>query len=163
MVGAVGGEGLAISAEGLAWGIASAFLFASYTLMGRYAAGRFSPWTLLAYGLLAASAFWLVVLAGPGRVVALLSDARAFAAVLVVAVVSTVIPFGAFLKALHLIEATKASITSTAEPVLAGIVAWVLFDERLTVLQMLGGGLVIVAVLLSQARVRVTPEAPVTA
>lgn len=160
MVGAIGGEGLSISAEGLAWGLASAVFFASYTLMGRYAAGRFRPWTLLGYGLAAATLFWLIVLGGPGRIVSLLSDWRALAAVSAVALVSTVVPFGAFLKALHLIEATKASVTSTFEPVLAGIAAWFIFNEHLSALQILGGLLVIAAVLLSQARTSSPDELP---
>lgn len=160
MVGVLGQAGLAISAEGLAWGLASAVFFAGYTLMGRYAAGRYSPWTLLAYGLASATVFWLLVLGGPGPIVSLLSDARALAAVSVVALVSTVVPFAAFLKALHLIEATKASITSTVEPVIAGIIAWFVFGEHLDVLQILGGALVIVAVLLSQARTSTPEELP---
>jgi drug/metabolite transporter (DMT)-like permease len=163
VVGMFGGEGLAVSGEGLAWGITAAVLFAGYALMGRYAAGRFTPWTLLAYGLGAASVFWLVVLGGPGPIVRLLAEGRALAAVLVLAVVSTVIPFGAFLKALHMIEATKASVTSTVEPVIAGLAAWVLFAERLSALQLLGGALVIGAVVLSQARTAVPPEMPVVA
>jgi drug/metabolite transporter (DMT)-like permease len=159
MVG-VAGSGLVVSGEGLRWGLTSAVLFAGYALMGRYAAGRYSPWTLLAYGLGAASLFWLIVLGGPERVFALLADARALVAVLVLAVVSTVIPFGAFLKALHLIEATKASVTSTVEPVIAGLAAWVLFAERLSALQLLGGLLVIIAVVLSQLRSPVAVEVP---
>lgn len=161
MVGALGGQGLSMSGEGLAWGLGSAVFFAGYTLMGRYAARRFAPWTLLAYGLAAATLFWLVVLGGPQRIITLLSDWRAFAAVAAVALVSTVIPFGAFLKALHLIEATEASITSTVEPVIAGIVAWFIFNEHLGALQIVGGMLVIAAVLLSQTKVSTPDELPV--
>lgn len=160
MVGVVGGNGLAVSGEGLAWGLASAVLFAGYTLMGRYAAGRFRPWTMLAYGLGSASVFWLVMLGGPSRVLALLADPRGMLAVGVMALVSTVVPFGAFLTALHYIEATKASITSTFEPVLAGVAAWFLFGEHLTAVQVLGALLVIGAVLLSQARSRTSAELP---
>ena len=163
MVGALGGGRLLVSGEGLAWGLASAVLFAGYALMGRYAARRFAPWTLLAYGLGAATVFWLVFMGGPGPVLGLLADARGFAAVAVLAVVSTVIPFGAFLKALHLIEATQASVTSTLEPVLAGLAAWFLFAEQLSVSQLAGGVLVIGAVVLSQVRSPVPPEMPVVA
>lgn len=163
MVGAIGGEGLSVSGEGLFWGLASAVFFAGYSLMGRHAAGRFTPWTLLTYGLVAATLFWLVFLGGPERVITLLSDWRALLAVIVLAVVSTIIPFGAFLKALHLIEATQASVTSTIEPVIAGIAAWFIFSEHLGWLQLLGGGLVIVAVVLCQFRTRVPAEMPVVA
>jgi drug/metabolite transporter (DMT)-like permease len=163
MVGALGGDAVAVSTEGIGWGLASAVFFAGYALMGRYAAGRFAPWTLLAYGLGAATVFWTVVLGGPSRVIALLADGRALAAVVVMAVISTVIPFGAFLKALHLIEATKASVTSTVEPVIAGFAAWFLFAEHLGWLQLLGALLVVAAVILSQVRTRTPPEMPVLA
>ncbi len=161
MVGVIGGGGLRIGPEGLAWGLASAVVFAGYALMGRWAAPRFSPWTLLAYGLAAASAFWLVVLGGPGPVLGLVARPEALLAVVALAVVSTIVPFGAFLKALHHIEATKASITSTIEPVFAGLVAWFLFAERLSAAQLAGGALVIVAVVLSQWRTGVSAEMPI--
>lgn len=163
LMAGVGGGSVPVTAAGLAWGLASAVFFAGYALMGRYAAGRYAPWTMLTYGLAAASLFWLAVMGGPQRVVALFADPRALAAVLVLAVVSTVIPFGAFLRALHLIEATQASITSTIEPVIAGIAAWFIFAEHLSALQLLGGALVIAAVVLSQVRVSVPSEMPVVA
>jgi len=161
MVGALGPEGLTVPSEGLFWGLASAVFFAGYSLMGKYAATRFRPWTLLAYGLGFAALFWLIVLGGPGPIVSLLSDYRAALAVLALAVVSTIIPFGAFLKALSMIEATQASVTSTIEPVVAGIVAWFVFGEQLTSLQLLGGVFVVMAVVLSQASTRVPAEMPV--
>ncbi|MBN2247211.1 MAG: EamA family transporter [Coriobacteriia bacterium] len=161
MVGALGPKGLVVPPEGLFWGLASAVFFAGYSLMGKYAATRFRPWTLLTYGLGFAAVFWLIVLGGPGPILSLLSDHRAALAVLALAVVSTIIPFGAFLKALSMIEATQASVTSTIEPVIAGIVAWFVFGEHLTPLQLLGGVLVVVAVMLSQASTRVPAEMPV--
>lgn len=161
MVGAFGAEGIVVSRDGLLWGLASAVFFATYSLMGKYAAGRFAPWTLLTYGLGAAAVFWMVVLGGPGEIIAVLSDVRSAIAVVLMSVVSTVIPFGAFLQALTLIEATQASVTSTMEPVIAGVVAWFTFGEHLTPLQLLGGLLVIAAVMLSQARTRVPAEMPV--
>lgn len=161
MVGVLGPDGLVVPREGLIWGLASAVFFAGYSLMGKYASGRFAPWTLLTYGLGFASVFWLVVLGGASPIIDLLSDWRAAAAVLALAIISTVIPFGAFLKALSLIEATQASVTSTVEPVIAGVVAWFIFGEHLSALQLLGGVLVVVAVLLSQASTRVPAEMPV--
>lgn len=153
MVGAVGGGGLKISPAGLAWGLSSAFFFALYTVLGKYAAPRFSPWTLLAYGLGAAALFWLVWLKGPGPIVTLLSDGRRFAAVGVMALLSTIVPFGAFLTALHHIDATKASITATLEPVLAGIGTYLIpvLYAPLSALQLLGGALVLAAVVVAQA------------
>jgi drug/metabolite transporter (DMT)-like permease len=152
MVGAIGGEGLRVSPAGIGWGLSSAVFFALYTVLGKYAASRFSPWTLLTYGLGAATVFWLIYLGGPGPIIRLLSDGRTFTAVAVMALVSTIVPFGAFLSALHHIDATKASITATLEPVLAGIATYFIAQlyAPLSALQLLGGALVILAVVVAQ-------------
>jgi len=149
VVGAIGGEGLVVSPAGIAWGLASAVFFAFYSLMGSVAATRFSPYTTLLYGLGFAALFWLAWL-GPARVIGLFEDPATAAAVLFMAVVSTIIPFAAFLAALRLIPPTNATVTSTVEPLLAGIGAFVLFGESLSMVQLLGGVLVIVAIAVVQ-------------
>lgn len=150
VVGAFSESGLVVSGAGLAWGLASAVFFAGYTLMGRWAADRYSALTLLTYGLGAATIFWIVVLGGPSRIFSALGDPATFAAVAFIAFTSTVIPFGAFLKALKHIRATEASVTATLEPVLAAVLAWLLFRESLGLAQILGGALVIAAIIVSQ-------------
>ena len=156
VVGAVGGEGLVVSPAGVAWGLASAVFFASYSIMGTWAAPRFSPFTTLLYGLGFASAFWLVAL-GPADVLSVFGDPRSAAAVIYVAVVSTVIPFAAFLAALRHIPPTNATVTSTIEPVLAGVGAFLLFGETLTALQLLGGAFVLAAIAVVQLPEREAP------
>ena len=148
VVGAVGGDGLSVSAAGIAWGLASAVFFAFYSLQGSVAAVRFSPFTTLVYGLGFATLFWLVII-GPSMLT-VFSDARTAAAVVFMAVVSTVVPFGAFLTALRYIPPTNAVIASTIEPFLAGIGAYALFGESLTMTQLLGGVLVVAAIVVVQ-------------
>ncbi len=150
VVGAIGGEGLAASSRGVAWGLAAAVFFAAYSLMGKYAATRFTPWTLLTWGLAAASVFWLVYLGGTGRMVALLAEPAGLAVVAYMAVFATIVPFAAFLTALHHIDATKAVVTSTLEPVIAGLAAFALFGETFTLVQLSGGLLVIAAIVVVQ-------------
>jgi drug/metabolite transporter (DMT)-like permease len=149
VVGAIGGDGLVVSPAGIAWGLASAVFFASYSLMGSYAAGRFGPFTLLVYGLGFASIFWLVAL-GTAPVARILGDPALFAAILFVAVISTVVPFSAFLLALHYIPPTNATVTSTVEPLIAGVGAFLLFGESFGALQLLGGVLVVAAIIVVQ-------------
>lgn len=149
VVGAIGGSGLVVSPAGIAWGLASAVFFAAYSLMGSVAASRFSPYTTLFYGLGFAALFWLVWL-GPGPLVALFSAPASAAAVLFMAVVSTIVPFSAFLGALRLIPPTNATVTSTVEPLLAGLGAFLLFGEALTPTQLLGGVLVVAAIAIVQ-------------
>ena len=151
VVGAIGG-GLKVSPSGIAWGLASAVFFAGYTVMGKYAAPRFSAWTLLCYGLGAASVFWLVVLGGPAPMLRLLADPTRLAIVTTMSFVSTVVPFSAFLHALKYIDATKASITATLEPVLAGIATLFIpsMYQPMSTLQIVGALLVLAAVVVVQ-------------
>jgi drug/metabolite transporter (DMT)-like permease len=152
MVGAIGGQGLSISPAGLGWGLASAGFFALYTVLGKYATARFSPWTLLTYGLGFAALFWLVWLGGPSPIVRLVSDPTRLAAVTMMSLLSTIVPFGAFLIALHHIDATKASITATLEPVLAGVGTYMIpaLYAPLSTTQLAGGALVLAAVVVAQ-------------
>jgi len=152
MVGAIGGGGLKVSPAGIAWGLAAAVFFAFYTLLGKYAAARYTPWTLLVYGLGFAALFWVLWLGGPAPVLRVLAGPRQLIAVSIMAVFSTIVPFGAFLLALHHIDATKASITATLEPVLAGIGTYLIpaLYEPLGPLQVLGGAVVLAAVVVVQ-------------
>jgi drug/metabolite transporter (DMT)-like permease len=149
VVGAMGGGGLVVSPAGIGWGLLSAVFFATYSLLGTHAARRFSPYTTLVYGLGFASVFWLVLL-GPSRILPVLADWRSAAAVLFMAVVSTIVPFWAFLVALRHIPPTNATVASTIEPVLAAGGAFLLFGESLTAIQLLGGLLVIGAIAVVQ-------------
>jgi drug/metabolite transporter (DMT)-like permease len=146
---------------GIAWGLASAVLFATYSLLGSVAVGRFRASTLLVWGLGFATAFWLVVL-GPSAVISVFESPLSALAICYVAVVSTIIPFGAFLTALHYIAPTNATVTATIEPVLAAIGAYFLFGEVLTAPQILGGLLVIAAIVVVQLpdRTQPLPELP---
>jgi drug/metabolite transporter (DMT)-like permease len=147
VVGAWGGGGLVVSPAGIGWGLASAVFFATYSLLGTLAADRFSPYTTLVWGLGFASLFWLAVL-GPGRILGLFAQPKTAAAVVFMAVVSTIVPFAAFLIALRHIAPTNATVTSTVEPVIAGAGAFLLFGESLSGVQILGGLMVIAAIVI---------------
>ncbi len=150
VVGAVGpGEGLSVSGEGLAWGLTSAAFFAAYSLLGRYAARRFGPWTLLVYGLGAAAVVWLAAL-GPRTVLAPLADPVTLVSVAFSAVVGTIVPFGAYLMALRVLDATKVSVTASLEPVVVAAGGWALFAQSLSAAQIVGGLLVVAAILAVQ-------------
>jgi drug/metabolite transporter (DMT)-like permease len=155
-VGAIGGKGLTVSTAGLFWGLVSAVFMTVYIVMGKLASGRIGPWTLSTYGLATAAVFWLVLLGARGSlgdVGSLLGNPQGFLAVLSISVISTVVQFALFLTALTVVDATKASVTATLEPVVAGLGAYLLLGESLTGLQILGGALVVTDILVIQAPV----------
>jgi drug/metabolite transporter (DMT)-like permease len=65
-----------------------------------------------------------------------------------IVLVATVIPVATFLAGLERIGPTNAAMLSTLEPVVTVLLAAWIFDERLKAIVMLGGGLILVAVIL---------------
>jgi drug/metabolite transporter (DMT)-like permease len=61
--------------------------------------------------------------------------------------IATVIPVAAFLAGLERVGPTNASMLSTLEPVVTVLLAAWIFEERLKPIVMLGGGLILVAVI----------------
>ena len=134
---------------GVAMGLGGAAAFAFYILAGRAALRRLDAWTLLAYAYLAAGLAWSV-LVPPWRILAYGFDLGMWGAFLAVATVGTVVPFGLFISGLRYLPPTQASIVSMLEPVVAAVVAYAVLGETMNPLQILGGGLVLVGVVMVQ-------------
>ena len=80
--------------------------------------------------------------------------------ILYVGIVGTMIPFGLYLEGINLIRATRASITSTLEPIVAGFLAYSFLGETLEGIQVLGAVMVIAAIVLLQLQSEEDPSAP---
>jgi drug/metabolite transporter (DMT)-like permease len=65
-----------------------------------------------------------------------------------IVVIATVIPVVTFLAGLEMIGPTNAAMLSTLEPVVTVLLAAWLFQERLNAISLLGGALILVAVIL---------------
>lgn len=88
----------------------------------------------------------VAVLAATGRPTAFPSSGRGWGAVLAIALICTVVAILAFFGGLALLGPTSTSVLSTLEPVVTvGLATWLL-AESLTVLQAVGGLLVLAAV-----------------
>ena len=70
--------------------------------------------------------------------------------VLGVVLLGTVVPFVLELYGLRSIGATRTGLVGTLEPVLAGVVAWGMLDERLAVVQVIGAAVVLAAIVIAE-------------
>lgn len=143
-------SGIALSGDGasrptpaaLGWGLAAGLSYASLYLFGK----RF----FVRYG-----SPIVFVSALPIATVALLpftefaaKSAQAWLAIIVLGVVCTYAAYLAYGAGLTRIEATRASTIATAEPVIAALLAFAFWGERLSVWGYLGAAIVIAGVLL---------------
>ncbi len=141
----------ALDPLGTGLGLAAAVVYSVYILASEGVAARMGPLalsTLVCTG--AAIALTLAGVVGgdldPGNV-----SAAGFGWLAGLAVVSTVGAVGLFFAGLRHVGPTIASILATAEPLVTVLLAFLVFSEMLGPVQVVGGSLVLAAVLVLQA------------
>jgi drug/metabolite transporter (DMT)-like permease len=149
VVGAYSLDLLQLNLPGILSGLGAAAAFAWWSVHGEYGMHRYDPWTVLFYALLVASVEWNV-LHPPLESFLHPYPAATWGWILFVAVVGAILPFGLYYLGINRIRATRASITSTVEPIVAGILSFVFLGEAMAPLQIAGGALVIGSIILLQ-------------
>jgi drug/metabolite transporter (DMT)-like permease len=132
---------------GAALALAAAMVYTTYILTSQGIAGRISPKVLSALVCTGATVTLTAGTAAIGDLEPGTVTATGWGWLLSLAVVSTVVAVSLFFAGLKRVGPTSAAILSTAEPVVTVILAFLVFGELLGPLQLLGGALVIVAVL----------------
>jgi drug/metabolite transporter, DME family len=144
ITGAMGDLG-ALDPVGVTLGLASAALFASYTLLGQRARRDLPALPLMLRVFAVAAVFWSLF--PDARPEMELLDRTRLLGVLFVGIGGTLVPFLLYVWAVAHVRAERAAIAATLEPVVAALAAWTWLGQRLTVTQIVGGALVILAVL----------------
>ena len=154
MIDAGGIQGLTI--WGLASGLAAAAAAAFNTIYIRRAVREYHPITAVTYSCGFGALFWWAVMPSIGNVGAIVPEQLFM--FLYVVVFSTIIPFLLFFLGLRYLSATNVSVTSSLEPVIAALTAYLALGEMMGFLQMVGGLLVLAAVFMLQYNSTMTQE-----
>ncbi len=143
---------------GILFGLFTGLAFAFYNLMGKTASNRgVNSWTTLFYSFGGATLFLFLfnLLFDFFSVRPLLGDMfwlrdslPAWGLLVFLGIGPTLVGFGLYTLSLDYLPATVSNLIATLEPVLTAIWAYFIFNESLTLLQLLGGGLVFGGVLL---------------
>jgi len=148
-VGAYQPARLRVNLPGVMLGLVAAAFFAFYVLRASTLAGRLNAWTLLVYGFGAGSLMWAVFdLVSGTRPPA---DWRIWVAMALVGLIATLAAHGLFVRALRTIRPSSAGIVSTAEPVFAGLIAYLVLGDRLQPPQVVGAAVLIAGIMIVQA------------
>ena len=149
LVSGISGEGMTL--PGLLVGLGSGIGYGLYSILGTVALRRYSPYTVTTYTFVfAALGSWLIC--RPAEMLAKFAAAPnlpglVFFCVLT-ALVTAVIPFLAYTLGLQTVEASRAGILATVEPLVATLIGVAVFSEPLTLLSGLGMLLILAAVVL---------------
>ena len=149
LVSGISGEGLTLT--GLLLGLGSGIGYGLYSILGTTALRKYSPYTVTTYTFLfAAAGSWLVC--SPADMISKFSAADNLAGLLLfcclTGLITAVIPFLAYTLGLRTVEASRAGILATIEPLVATLVGILFFSESLTLLSGLGIVLILAAVIL---------------
>lgn len=144
-------SGGALTLTGLLVGLGSGIGYGLYSILGTVALRRYSPYTVTTFTfLLAALGSWLIC--RPADLAAKVAGAANPAGLLLfcclTALVTAVVPFLAYTLGLGTVEASRAGILATIEPMVATVFGVLVFSEPLTVSSSLGILLILSSVIL---------------
>lgn len=150
--------GANITVLGLLFGLTSGFTYALYYIFGKLYLGRYQTPTLFLYALpLGAALLFPFIDFAP-------KTPRAWFFLLVLAGCSTYGAYSVYYHGLKRLEATRAAVVATLEPVMAALLAYLWWDEELGLLGYAGSALIIGAVFVTILGERAQPpgEGPET-
>ena len=155
LVSGFSGEGITL--PGLLAGLGSGIGYGLYSILGTVALRRHSALKVTAFTFLfAAAGSWLVC--RPAEMIALFLKAPDILSLLLLcaltALVTAVVPFLAYTVGLRTVEASRAGILATVEPMVAALFGILVFSEPLTLLSGLGILLILGAVILLNRKTR---------
>jgi drug/metabolite transporter (DMT)-like permease len=146
----LGSGGGGLQATGVVLGVGAAVAYSFYILVAETIVGRLDTWLFSA--LVTTGAALTLSLTGAVSGALAMPGASGLAWIAAIALLSTVLPVSTFLLGLARVGAPTAVIVSTVEPVVTVSLAMLLLGDALGPAQLLGGVLVLGAVLALQAR-----------
>ena len=149
LVSGVSGDG--ITFIGVLLGLGSGIGYGLYSILGTIALRKYSPYTVTTYTfVIAAVGSWFI--SKPLDMFSKFERTDNLTGLILfcilTALVTAVIPFLCYTLGLRSVEASKAGIIATVEPVVATIVGIICFSETLTILSGMGIVLVLAAVII---------------
>lgn len=137
-----------VEAAGILAGLGSGFGYALYSIFGRYALAKYEPLTVTAWTFIIASS-GLLPFCHFGMILSL-AAAVPYTGLLfaLLGLMSTALPFGLYTMGLKHMEAGRASILASVEPLTSTVVGIAIFHEALTLTGAAGMACILGAVIL---------------
>lgn len=137
--------------KGVLLGLFAGIGYALYSIFARLALKKYNTYTITLYTFIL-SALSLLPFCDAGGIIIATMDIGVLIWTLLLAVISTVLPYILYTEGLKYISATNASIIAFIEPVTATVVGAVLFGEDITFIICLGMLLVLTSIILISSK-----------
>lgn len=130
-----------VNLRGILFGLLTGLSMAAYSIFGKRALARYASWTVVFYAFTAGGLF-LAVMSGPGLGRASGYPALAWVWIFALAIIPSLGGYALYTLGLRDLPASRASVIATWEVVTAAFLGWLLFNEHLAPIQILGAALV---------------------
>ncbi|MDE5412545.1 DMT family transporter [Alkalihalobacillus sp. MEB203] len=140
---------MTMTTVGIIAGLGSGLFYGLYSIFGKFALRKYHPMTVTIYTFLFAALFTLPV-SQVWTWIGHLNDVKLWIYAGSLGLFPTVLAFIFYTKGLKQVEAGKASIVATLEPVVAAFIGMIFYSEILTLWQYLGVVCVIFSVIIVQ-------------
>jgi DME family drug/metabolite transporter len=137
-----------LNGPGVLFGLASGLTYALYSVFVKAGVRKHSPWTVLVYGMVAGSVV-LFLVQDLNAVAQALRSPAVVAWLMAIALIPSLGSGLAFATGLRLVPVSSASVVANVEPMVATILAYLIFGEVMAPWQMLGGVLIIAGAVIS--------------
>ena len=143
LVSGISGEGMTVT--GLLIGLGSGIGYGLYSILGKVALRKYSSYTVTTYTFIfAAVGSWII--SRPADMMGKFSSASDLVFLIffcfLTALITAVIPFLSYTLGLESVEASKAGIIATIEPMVATLIGILVFAEKLTIMS--GAGILLI-------------------
>lgn len=155
LVSGISGDGMTVT--GILLGLGAGFGYGLYSILGTIALRKYSPYTVTTYTfVVAAIGSWIIC-----QPVDLISKFKAAGSpsglllfCILTAILTAVIPFLFYTLGLRTVEAGRAGILATIEPLVATVIGMICFSEPVTILSGAGIVLILAAVVILNCKGR---------
>ncbi len=149
LVSGISGEGMTVT--GLLIGLGSGIGYGLYSILGKVALRKYSSYTVTTYTFIfAAVGSWII--SRPVDMMGKFSSASDLGFLIffcfLTALITAVIPFLSYTLGLESVEASKAGIIATIEPMVATLIGILVFAEKLTIMSGAGILMILAAVVI---------------
>ena len=128
---------LKLNLRGIIYGLGAGLGAGLYSVFGKKAVQRYSPWTVVTYAF-GFGSFFLLIARGARPLYSASYPTVTWIWIFALAIFSTLLGYSIYTRGLKYIEASRAGIVATWEVVVASFLALVIFGESLSVLQIFG-------------------------
>ncbi len=142
-----------LNMRGILYGLGAGLGAGLYSIFGKKGVSRYSPYTVVMYAL-GFGGFFLLLIRGTRNLISVSYPTITWLWILCLALFSTLLGYSLYTRGLKYLEASRAGIACTWEVVVASILAFMIFGETLSALQIAGACLIFAGIIV----VRIHPS-----